>query len=110
MRLLPWMRPRPSDAAVATFRQAVTEAKALSGVLGPEHLLVAATECGGLARELLEDYGVGADDVRERLVADERAALAAVGISLDSVHREVEETFGSDAWNNVRCVDVSPEA
>ena len=110
MRLLPWVWPRPSDAAVATFRHAMREAKALSGVLGPEHLLVAVIECGALSRELLDDYGIVPDDLRDRLLADERTALAALGISLDSVHREVEETFGPGAWKNVRCVAASPEA
>ncbi len=48
------------------------EARALGhGDIGPEHLLLGASRCGGPAQTLLGRVGVAEADVRERLAGDE---------------------------------------
>ena len=99
MRLL--ARPAQKIVARATF-----EAAELSLALGPEHLLLATIELGA---EEIEAFGVTADDIRERIQADERDALASLGISLASVRGELEERLGEHAWAS-SCLGMSPEA
>lgn len=96
MRLL---SPKPSHAAQALFLTACVEAEELSFVVGVEHLVLACALHGALA--------VDPDEIRERIVADERAALASLGISLDSVRGELAERFGDGAGCGL---PVSPEA
>jgi hypothetical protein len=82
---------------------------ALSGAVQPEHLLVAAMLCSPDLEALLGEYGVDVDDVRDRIALREQDALASLGISLESIEREVEDAFGPLAWRRVNCVEVSPE-
>lgn len=94
-------RPAQQIVAHATF-----EAAALSLAVGPEHLLLATIELGA---DAIEEFGVTADDIRERILADERDALASLGISLESVRGELEERFGDHVWTS-SCLGISPEA
>ena len=87
---------RPTAAAAALFSRACSEAAQLSFAVGVEHLVLACAIYGAL--------DVDPDEIRERIVADERDALASIGISLDSVRSELEDRL-SDA-----CMPVSPEA
>jgi len=82
---------------------------ALSGAVQPEHLLVAAMLCSPDLEALLDEYGVDIDDVRDRIALREHDALASLGISLESIEREVEDTFGPLAWRRVDCVEIAPE-
>jgi hypothetical protein len=82
---------------------------ALSGAVQPEHVLVAAMLCNPDLEALLGEYGVDVDDVRDRIALHEHDALASLGISLESIEREVEDTFGPLAWRRVDCVEISPE-
>jgi hypothetical protein len=93
------LSPRPTDAAQALFARACLEADQLSFVVGVEHLVLACALGGAL--------DVDPDEIRERIVADERAALASLGISLESVRGELEERFGDRAGCGL---PVSPEA
>ena len=101
MRLL----ARPTHAAPEIYTRACLEGAELSFAVGVEHLVLA---CAVL-NPVLEEYGVTPDDIRERIRADERDALASLGISLESVRGELEERFGDDVWSQP-CVGVSPEA
>ncbi len=92
MRLLP---ARPTAAADALFARAFLEAEQLSFAVGVEHLVLVCAIEGVL--------DVDPDDVRERIVADERDALASIGISRDSVRDELEERLHGT------CLPVSPE-
>jgi hypothetical protein len=94
---------RPAQAILA---RATFEAAELSLAVGPEHLLLATIELGANA---VEDFDVTADDIRERILADERDALASLGISLDSVRGELEERFGDHVWTR-SCIGITPEA
>jgi len=100
------LSPRPSGAAQQLFKCACREAADLSLAVGVEHLVLAAALLG----TTLEEYGVDADDVRERIRAEERDALASLGISLESVRGEVEERFGNGAWSEPCGLAVTPEA
>lgn len=93
MRLL---SPRPTDAAQALFRTACDEAARLSFAVGVEHLVLACAVHGALA--------VDPDEVRDRIVADERTALASLGISFDIVRAEL-----GSALDRSDCLPVSPE-
>lgn len=76
------------------FADACEEAASLSFAVGVEHLVLAIAKAGALP-------GVDPDDVRERIVADQRAALATFGISFDDVHAALDRDAG--------CLPVSPE-
>ena len=91
------LSPRPTSAAQELFACACTEAARISFAVGVEHLVLACAIYGAL--------DVDPDDVRDRIVADERDALASIGISLDSVRSELEERL-TDACG----LPVSPEA
>ena len=93
MRLL---SPRPTGAAQALFRTACDEAARLSFAVGVEHLVLACAIHGALA--------VDPDEVRDRIVADERTALASLGISFDIVRAEL-----GSALDRNDCLPVSPE-
>jgi hypothetical protein len=97
---------RPAQAAQEIFAHACLEGAELSLAIGVEHLVLA---CAILSRAL-DDYDVTPEDIRERIRADERDALASLGISLESVRGELEERFGDDVWSQATCVGVSPEA
>jgi len=91
------LSPRPTDAAQALFRTACEEAARLSFAVGVEHLVLACAVHGALA--------VDAEEIRDRIVADERTALASLGISLDVVRAEL-----GSALDRADCLPVAPEA
>ncbi|HXH96308.1 MAG TPA: hypothetical protein VNH40_03775 [Gaiellaceae bacterium] len=97
MRLL---SQRPTNAAQVLFACACLEAEQLSFGVGVEHLVLACAIHGAL--------DVEPDEIRERIVADERAALASLGISLDAIRDELAEQLGDGGGG---CgLPVSPEA
>jgi hypothetical protein len=96
------LSPRPTQAAQLLFECACVEAAQLSFAVGAEHLLLACTIGGAL--------DVPPDDVRDAIVADERAALASLGISLDSVRGELEERYGDRVLSGGCGLPVTPEA
>lgn len=87
------LRARPTHAAQTLFLCACAEAADLSFAVGVEHLVLACAVHGAL--------DIDPDEIRERIVDDEREALASIGISLDSVRAELDETG---------CLPVAPEA
>lgn len=93
MRLL---SPRPTGSAQPLFRTACDEAARLSFAVGVEHLVLACAIHGALA--------VDPDEVRDRIVADDRTALAPLGISFDIVRAEL-----GSALDRSDCLPVSPE-
>jgi hypothetical protein len=96
------LSPRPTNAARVLFTCACLEAERLSFAVGVEHLVLACAVHGAL--------DVEPEEIRERIVADERAALGSLGISLDAVRSELEERFG-DGGPPAGCgLPVSPEA
>jgi hypothetical protein len=96
------LSPRPTGAAQPLFARACLEAERLSFAVGAEHLLLVCAIEGAL--------DIPPDDVREAIVADERAALASLGISLDSVRGELEERFGDELRDGGCGLPVTPEA
>lgn len=97
MRLL---ARRPTNAAQELFVVACREADRLSFGVGVEHLLLA---CAVLS-PTLESFGADAEEIRDRIRARERDALASLGISLESVLGELERQLDGS------CVPVSPAA
>jgi hypothetical protein len=87
------LSPKPTGAARPLFARACVEAERISFAVGAEHLLLVCAVYGAL--------DVAPDDVREAIVADERAALASLGISLDAVREKVQSGG---------CMPVTPEA
>jgi hypothetical protein len=100
------LSPKPADAAEDLYVCARREAAELSFAVGVEHLVLATAVLG----TTLAEFGVTADDIRERIRADERDALASLGISLESVRGEIEERFGNGAWSTHGCLPVAPDA
>jgi hypothetical protein len=96
------LTPKPTNAAQILFACACLEAEALSFAVGVEHLVLACAIHGALE--------VDPDELRERIVADERAALASLGISLESVRGELEERLGASGLPTGCGLPVSPEA
>jgi hypothetical protein len=94
--------PKPTRAAQPLFACACLEAEELSFAVGVEHLVLACAIHGAL--------DVDPDEIRDRIVADERAALASLGISLDSVRGELEERLGDGRLPRGCGLPVSPEA
>jgi hypothetical protein len=94
---------RPTDAAQELFAVACREADRLSLGVGVEHLLLA---CAVLS-PTLESFGADAEEIRDRIRARERDALASLGISLDSVLGELEERLGPELRDG-SCLPVSP--
>jgi Clp amino terminal domain, pathogenicity island component len=94
---------RPTEAAEELFAVACREADGLSFGVGVEHLLLA---CAVLSRTL-ETFGADAEEIRDRIRARERDALASLGISLDSVLGELEERLGPELRDG-SCLPVSP--
>jgi ATP-dependent Clp protease ATP-binding subunit ClpA len=85
-------------------RDAVSGAADAAAALGaraiePEHLLVGVAAADGPAGRLLDGLGLGADRLRDALArrADDRSALASLGIDLDAVTARVEAAFGPGA-------------
>lgn len=76
------------------FADACDEAADLSFAVGVEHLVLAIAKAGALGR-------IDADAVRERILDDERSALATFGISFDVVHEHVGPDVG--------CLPITPE-
>jgi hypothetical protein len=97
---------RPTGAAQEIFVCASRQAAELSFAVGCEHLLLATAMLG----TTLADYDVSPDDIRARILADERDALASIGISLDVVRSELEERLGDDVWSQPCDLPVTPEA
>lgn len=79
--------------------------------IGTEHLLLALYEVpDGLALTVLEALGVTRDQVEEGLRSPRAAdadALATLGIDLDEVRRQAEETFGPGALDRTRAARES---
>jgi hypothetical protein len=96
---------RPTGAAQELFAVACREADRLSFGVGVEHLVLA---CAVLS-PTLERFGADPDELRERIRARERNALASLGISLDSVLGELEERLGPELRDG-SCLPVSPAA
>ena len=92
------------DARVAV-QLAQEEARRLGhGFIGCEHLLLGlAAVPNGSARESLDAFGLGLDDLRERVAIMvgspelDAEALASLGIDLDEVRRATEASFGPGA-------------
>jgi hypothetical protein len=85
-------------ATQVLFARACSEAEQISFAVGVEHLVLACAIEGAL--------DLDPDEIRDRIVADERDALASLGISLDSVRGELEERLAAAP----ACMPVSPEA
>jgi hypothetical protein len=96
------LSPKPTGAAQVLFACACREADELSFSVGVEHLVLACAIHGALDTD--------PDEIRERIVADERAALASLGISLDSVRGELAERLGDGSLPRGCGLPVSPEA
>ena len=94
MRLL---SPRPTGAAQALFSPACRQAARISFHVGVEHLVLVCAIQGAVA--------VDPDEIRDRIVDDERTALASLGISLDVVRAEL-----GPALDDPGCLPVTPEA
>jgi Clp amino terminal domain, pathogenicity island component len=94
---------RPTEAAQELFAVACRAADRLSFGVGVEHLLLA---CAVLS-PTLETFGADAEEIRDRIRARERDALASLGISLDSVLGELEERLGPELRDG-SCIPVSP--
>lgn len=90
------LAPKPSRAASALFARACSEAADLSFAVGVEHLVLACAIDGAL--------DVDPEEIRDRIVADERDALASIGISLDIVRSELEDRLRTSR------LPISPEA
>ena len=76
------------------FADACAEAADISFVVGVEHLVLAIAKAGALP-------GVDADHLRERIVNDQREALATFGISFDAVHDALD--------HDAPCLPITPE-
>lgn len=76
------------------FADACAEAADISFAVGVEHLVLAIAKAGALP-------GVAAADVRERIVSDQREALATFGISFDAVRDAIDDV--------APCLPVTPE-
>jgi ATP-dependent Clp protease ATP-binding subunit ClpA len=95
------MFERFTREARAVVEAAQAEATALGApAIGPEHLLLGIAAGDGAAATL-RALGLGPDALRAELVASgggiDADALAAIGIDLDAVRRQVEASFGPGA-------------
>ncbi|HZU73842.1 MAG TPA: Clp protease N-terminal domain-containing protein [Acidimicrobiales bacterium] len=115
------MFERFTDRARRVLLLAQEEAKGLGhDSIGTEHLLLGlAAEGEGVAYVVLDTLEAPADAIRRRLAsseegqerrADPAAALAAVGIDLEQVRREVEAIFGEGALQLARALPFTPLA
>jgi hypothetical protein len=91
------LSPRPTDAAQVLFATACAEAAELSFAVGVEHLVLACAIHGAL--------DIDPNEIRDRIVDDERTALASLGISTDVVRAEL-----GSAMRRHDCLPVAPEA
>jgi ATP-dependent Clp protease ATP-binding subunit ClpA len=105
------MFERFTDPARASIVAAEHEAERLRHrYIGTEHLLLGILRQGtGIGAQVLEDLGIGLDDVRSdvtRIIGegrpldlgdDDAEALRAIGIDVDEVRRRIEEAFGPGA-------------
>jgi len=91
---------RPTAAAQPIFARACSEAAQISFALDVEHIVLAVAALGSV----LDDY-VTAEDVRDLIELRERDALARLGISLDSVRDELDDTLAEPCD-----LPVTPEA
>ncbi len=96
------------DAREALIRGA-DEARLLRrDYIGPEHLLLSlAAQRTGVAAAALADSGLNISDLRERVGAEsgatlDAAALASLGIDLESVRASAEAAFGPGALDRPR--------
>jgi hypothetical protein len=87
---------RPTNAAQALVARACHEAAAISFAVGIEHLVLACAVYGAL--------DVDPDEIRERILADERTRLASLGISLDVVRAELGPEL-----DRPDCMPIAPE-
>jgi hypothetical protein len=97
---------RPTDSAWEIFTCACNEAAELSFAVGVEHLLLAVAVLG----DTLDDFGADAETIRDLIRARERDALAMLGISIDSVREELDETIGRHVLSEPCGLPVAPEA
>jgi ATP-dependent Clp protease ATP-binding subunit ClpA len=112
------MFERFTDDARAAVAGAHDEARALGHRrIGTEHLLLAlAREEGTLVARLLAAAGVEASELRAAVIEragrghEDAAALATIGIDLDSVRRSIEASFGPGALERTRhgCIPFTP--
>lgn len=101
----------------ARARQVVSGAQAVArgqgaAVIGSEHLLRALYEVpDNLGLTVLQAFSVTREEVDEELdrlrgrgfgTPSDAAALASIGIDLDEVRRQIEETFGPGALDRTR--------
>jgi hypothetical protein len=101
--LVKLLNRRPTEAAQELFAVASREADRLSFGVGVEHLLLA---CAVLS-PTLKSFGADAEEIRDRIRARERDALASLGISLESVLGELGERLGPEPRDGA-CLPVSP--
>jgi len=87
---------RATGAAQLLFTTACNEAARLSFAVGVEHLVLACAIDGAL--------DVDPEEIRQRILDDERAKLASLGISLDIVRAELGE-----ALDRPDCMPIAPE-
>jgi ATP-dependent Clp protease ATP-binding subunit ClpA len=96
---------------VVTGAQTVARAQG-AATIGSEHLLRALYDVpDNLGVMVLTAFSVGVEDVDEELdrlrgggfsTPSDAAALASIGIDLDEVRRQIEETFGPGALDRTR--------
>ncbi len=91
---------RLSSSARSSILRALEEAAKLGATsVGPEHLLLSvATLAGSSASVVLAEAGITPAGICRAIEAEDAEVLAAIGISLDSVRKKVEQAIGSDAW------------
>jgi ATP-dependent Clp protease ATP-binding subunit ClpA len=96
------MFERFTDRARQVVRGAVDSSEQMGHrYVGTEHLLLGMLAGdGGVARAVLDNAGVHAEEVRlqiERFMGQDAEALEAIGIDLEAVKAKIEETFGPGA-------------
>jgi ATP-dependent Clp protease ATP-binding subunit ClpA len=96
------------DAREAVIRSADEARRLRHDYIGPEHLLLSlAAQPTGVAADALAANALEITDLRERVAAEsgapsDAAALASLGIDLESVRASAEATFGPGALDRPR--------
>jgi ATP-dependent Clp protease ATP-binding subunit ClpA len=119
-RRIPCLQGRTTRPAEPYLAAGAAEARRLGhSYVGTEHvLLVLIRDPDGGAASVLRQLGVSADAVEEALAPCiggaqpkiDPAALAALGIDLETVRERLEETFGPGALEETRagCLGIAP--